>query len=485
MTFRDIISLSAGNLWRLKLRSVLTILGVVIAIGAFVSMLSFGAGNQKYITSKFNKLGLFWTMQVFTRNAQSDSSNASILDDKAIERLSNIPGVNLAYPLSTFPVALRLADTTIETNAQALTIMAAETKLFSGIRAGHSISSDSSHEALISDELLTMAGVTNPDTLIGSQITITVKVASIDSALMHILVDKNESFRQRLENIRVDSLKYGVYRRRVIRGEINSAVQRFINGYLYAREAKTDTFTIVGIMENNDSDHLRIEKVIIPARTAKYLKGNGFTGDPAQLLESLNSGFTLFPSDDASMETYASATLDLNPRASIKMVKDSVEAMGFKAFSFAEQFDEVRKFFLYFDLGLGIISFIALITASLGIINTMFMSILERKKEIGLLKSLGAEDKEIRYLFLSESAIIGAVGAVGGILLGWIVSRTASIVVKKIMIGQGLPETELFATPPWLILCALGIGIGISLLAGIYPASRAARIDPVISLRNE
>ena len=178
-------------------------------------------------------------------------------------------------------------------------------------------------------------------------------------------------------------------------------------------------------------------------------------------------------------------TLDLDPKISYKVVKDSVEALGYRSFSFAEQFDEMRKFFVYFDLALGIIGLIALATASLGIINTMFMSILERKKEIGVLKSLGADDGEIRQLFLAESGMIGTIGAIGGILLGWVVSSISSLVAMKVMSSQGLPPTELFATPPWLILVALAIGISISLLAGIYPASRAARIDPVNALRDE
>jgi putative ABC transport system permease protein len=115
----------------------------------------------------------------------------------------------------------------------------------------------------------------------------------------------------------------------------------------------------------------------------------------------------------------------------------------------------------------------------------MVMSILERKREIGVLKSLGADEREIRFLFLAESGMIGLLGSVLGITLGWVITRIASAVAKMVMAKEGIPATELFAIPIWLILIALAIGVGVSLLAGFYPASRAAHIDPIEALRNE
>ena len=167
------------------------------------------------------------------------------------------------------------------------------------------------------------------------------------------------------------------------------------------------------------------------------------------------------------------------------MVSDSIEALGFRTFSFAAQFKEISRFFFYFDMFLGIIGLIALITASLGIVNTMVMSIIERKREIGLLKSLGADERDIRILFLFESGVIGALGALTGIFFGWLITRLASLVARAIMARQGVEEMELFALPVWLILTAFLFGLIVSLLAGFYPASRAARVDPVEALRNE
>jgi len=124
-------------------------------------------------------------------------------------------------------------------------------------------------------------------------------------------------------------------------------------------------------------------------------------------------------------------------------------------------------------------------TASLGIINTMVMAITERRREIGIWMSLGADMNDIRRLFLVESGLIGLIGALGGVIFGWLISRTGSLVAETFMEREGVPPMELFHIPLWLVLTALTFGVIVSLIAGYYPANRAARIDPVVSLRNE
>jgi putative ABC transport system permease protein len=178
-------------------------------------------------------------------------------------------------------------------------------------------------------------------------------------------------------------------------------------------------------------------------------------------------------------------TLDLDRDVPYAQVKDSVELLGYRTFSYAEQFDEIRRFFLYFDMALGLIGLIALITASLGIANTLLMAILERKREIGVLKSLGADERDIRLLFFVESGVIGVVGAGVGIALGWIISRLGSVIARMVMERQGVQPVDFFTVPIWLIGAALFLGTAVSVLAGFYPAARAARVDPVESLRAE
>ena len=149
------------------------------------------------------------------------------------------------------------------------------------------------------------------------------------------------------------------------------------------------------------------------------------------------------------------------------------------------EFEKIQEVFIYLNMALGAVGLLALFTASLGIVNTMVMSILERRKEIGIFKSLGADDREIRGLFLFESGMIGFIGASAGILFGWIITRIVMLVARYYMTKEGIPEVELFALPLWLIMTALAFGVGVAVIAGLYPAARAARIDPVEALRNE
>lgn len=487
MTARDLITISIGNLWRMKLRAFLTISGVVIAIAAFVSMLSFGAGNQRLITEQFNELGLFSTMYVYPpdQDEPADSLSEAVLDQQAVEWLANIPGVNLAYPLEAFSVTASLNDTLITTKAQALPGAAVQTKIFSQLVAGSAYSNDSTGEAMVTEDFLDEIGIEQADSAIDMKLVVSVEAASIDSGLANVIQSIGERVGDRVKDLRTDSLRTPAYWQQAAREELNGAMRRFLDGFMNARVTISDTLVVRGVIKGARRGRLRIEPVIIPVGTALRFNQGGLTGNPSDLMAAISSGAALSLSSDTIGASYSRVTLDLDPKALYQPIRDSVEARGFRTFSFAEQFDEIRQFFFYFDLALGLIGLIALVTASLGIVNTMVMSIVERTREIGVLKSLGADESEIRLLFLVESAAIGTIGASAGIVFGWLITRAASAIAKAIMENQGIDPVELFALPLWLVLTALGFGLTVSLLAGFYPASRAARIDPVEALRNE
>ncbi|MBI3193895.1 MAG: ABC transporter permease, partial [Ignavibacteriae bacterium] len=247
----------------------------------------------------------------------------------------------------------------------------------------------------------------------------------------------------------------------------------------------SDTLTICGVREPTRGHRLNIEPVIIPFVTATRFSTGGLGGNPAELFSAMSSGTLFTESENVEEKTFPKLTIDFDPKITYKTLSDSIEAMGFRTFSFAAEFEEIQRAFFYFDLALGVIGLIALVTASLGIVNTMFMSVNERRKEIGILKSLGADEREIRSLFLVESGVIGVLGSAAGIAFGWGITRVVSAVAQSYMKDEGIPPIDLFALPLWLIMIALSIGVVVSLLAGYFPASRAARVDPVAALRNE
>jgi len=213
--------------------------------------------------------------------------------------------------------------------------------------------------------------------------------------------------------------------------------------------------------------------IFVPLETAAAMPRLGFTS-VWELLDS--SG------EDPGYESIYVRTTDVD---GVSTVRAAVEEMGHGVFAVVDQLEEIKQSFLVFDAILGAVGTIALIVAALGITNTMVTSILERTREIGVMKAIGASERDIRWIFFSEAATIGFVGGTLGLLLGWGVTRIANAVANHYLRPQGVSEVELFHMPLWIILGALAFAVGVSLLAGLYPASRAARVDPVQALRHD
>jgi len=471
----------------MKLRAFLTIAGIVIAIGAFVAMLSFGAGAHQRITTEFEELGLFHTMTVQpAEEGAGDAEEEPLpIDEAAVERFAALPGVRLAYPFESFSAEAALGDTTLIVEAQSLPVAATETPLFSRLAAGAPFRGDESSQVLVTEELLGRIDEIEAEEVIGRPLVLTVHKVSLDSAIVRVLNDSDGAVGEALARVQPDSLFEREYRWRLIREALRGAAERFVDGIWNGREVVRETLTVCGVVRGSDRRGLRPRPILLPKGVARRLGERSIPTDPTAILTVLSSGGIDGLLGGAAEGAFPRVTLDLDPRANHDALTDSIETMGYRAYSYAQQFDEIRRVFLFFEAGLAAVGLIALVTASLGIMNTLIMSVTERRREIGVLKSLGADEGEIRNLFLAESAMIGAVGSFFGLLLGWAVARIASLVIQEFMRREGVPPLDLFATPPWLVLLALVVGIGVSLVAGSLPARRAARVDPVEALRGE
>ncbi|MFN2183648.1 MAG: ABC transporter permease, partial [Anaerolineae bacterium] len=135
---------------------------------------------------------------------------------------------------------------------------------------------------------------------------------------------------------------------------------------------------------------------------------------------------------------------------------------------------------------LGSVGALALLVASIGIANTMIMSVYERTKEIGILKAVGAAPGQIRSLFVLESSLIGLLGGIVGTIFGWLLGKGLNWLALRVLEWQDVPmEGTFFVLSWWLVLAALAFGTLVGLLAGLYPAARAARLAPLDALRYE
>jgi len=136
------------------------------------------------------------------------------------------------------------------------------------------------------------------------------------------------------------------------------------------------------------------------------------------------------------------------------------------------------------SLFLGGIAAISLLVAGIGIMNIMIVSLIERTREIGILKALGMKSRTVLYIFLTESIIIGLIGAVIGIASGWVLANVVALVLGRGgLIGSALTITPILT--PEVLFGALGFGIGVSVIFAAYPAWRASKLKPVEALRYE
>jgi putative ABC transport system permease protein len=189
--------------------------------------------------------------------------------------------------------------------------------------------------------------------------------------------------------------------------------------------------------------------------------------------------------DFSSSPAYPSLSVRVRNPSQIESVQDAIRKLGFNTFSILDATRGLRRFFAVLDLFLGIFGSLALAVAALGIVNTLVMAILERRREIGIMKAIGASDADVKKLFLAEAAVMGLAGGALGVALGWVIGRVINVGTNFYLRRQNLPPENLWSVPWWLVGGAIAFAIVISMLSGLYPAARAAKLDPVQALRYE
>lgn len=201
---------------------------------------------------------------------------------------------------------------------------------------------------------------------------------------------------------------------------------------------------------------------------------------------ALMKGWWFNTPDYLTVQGYDQAVVQARDVAAASQLVATFRETGFRVQSLELILDQANRVFAVINVMLASVGGLALFVASLGIVNTMIMAIYERTREIGTLKAIGASRSDIRGMFMIEAGLIGLLGGVIGLIGGWILGLVLNRVIGWYIEREQLPlDAIFFVTPWWLALAALGFATLVGIVAGLYPAARAARLDPLVALRYE
>ncbi|HSE50404.1 MAG TPA: ABC transporter permease [Terriglobales bacterium] len=437
----DMLELAGRNLKESKLRNLLTTAGIAVGVASLVALLSLGIGLQAWANRNLNRSGIFETVAVFSKrdfmSFDSDerrqektksNENARALDGAARAAISKLPNVVEVYPEMRFQTEAVFDGRSQFSTVAGLPMSAKESDAFDDAQ-GKFFSGPEADEAVLQEDFAKR--ISPNGSPLGKQLT----------------------------------LRYAE------RSALDDGAQE--QGFSVLRRERT--FTIVGIVKQEPYGGWRNfarGRIFIPVNIAEKMN----VLQPSTLRDAVSSG---------GKPSYISLLVRVKNPKDAQAVQEAIKKMGFTTWSALDASKGMRRFFLALDLFLIIFGSLGVAVASLGIINTLVMAILERRREIGIMKAIGASDADVQSLFFAEAAAMGMAGGALGVVLGWAIGRVINLGTNWWFARQELPPENFWLVPWWLVAAAIFMAVLVSLISGLYPAARAAKLDPVQALRYE
>lgn len=467
MKIYDLVELAGRNLREAVLRNSLTTLGIGVGVASLVAMLSLGLGLQKLFNRQLGRSGLFDSIYVTSRRdvrggppgqREAPTGPHKLLDDTARKTFEEMPEVLEVYPNLSAVGDFRLPDSKPEdthfTVVGGLPGSARNSEAFDDFQGRFFSASDA------------------PEVII---------LAEFGRALLGLPAEPRNSEVKLTQEQANQLLDHDVILRYAERQANDATAEPPAKGD--SSDDDSNSFSVV-----RREQRLKIVGIVTSEPYRGMRQGRTSALLPIDFAESLNM---MQPADVSGIvrpgqgKTYMALVVRVNKSRDVTHVEDAIKQQGYNTFSIVDASRGLQKAFVFLDLFLGVFGSLALAVASLGIVNTLVMAILERRREIGIMKALGASDGDVKRIFFVEAGSMGALGGSLGVALGWMIGRVINIGTNYYLLRQELKPENFWYVPVWLVIAGVAFSIFVSLFAGLYPASRAARLDPVQALRHE
>lgn len=463
MRSRDLFQLAWRNLMRRKSRTFLTILSVVIGAVSIIIMLSLGFGMQKQQKEAFEQFTMLSTVQVSPTNYYDPynppKSKKGFITDEVIQEIKALPQVKGVLPSIRVDAQIALKDKKRTLVGQE--IMAVD---FSGLDPSETVFADGGFP-------------TNPKQntfIIGSRVDVykTVRVPGQPNPDMQPDSEYDWNKGKFYVELTGSGAPSGPYDNAESMPGINAE--------------KTEKIPMLYGGRFQKSDSLQPYNIYISMETReRILKAQEKLASEA---EKSQNGENIPKKQKPKKVYYDQLLVRVKESRDTGTVTEAINKMGLSAYSDEAMLENQKKSMQTLQLILGGIGSVALLVASIGIANTMLMSIYERKKEIGVMKVIGAQLRDVRRMFLVESMMIGTLGGLFGIFSSYGISALINQVAGKMsedLMNMGAESgTSISYIPIWLPFAAFAFSALVGLLAGYIPAKRATDVSAIEAIRS-
>lgn len=449
MRFLDLLTMSVNNLRRRKLRTFLTVLGVVIGTASIVVMVSLGIGLNNFTMETIKSSGSLTAIEIYNYQGMhgEDGAEENFMTDETIKSFAQIPHVTSVYPLLNINVLMR-----------------------QGIYEGHvtmmGVPLDYMKDIPLGAGKLPSPNADMLDMVVGNMVARDFTNAKTGKGYWDTGEIPDVDFMGRPAFVIFDMDAY--YQSQSGGGGEGETVN----------PPKKYMLNTAAVVEGGPEDYneycysVYVDLNKLQQQLKQVFKKKPIPGQP---VNKKGKPYNYF--------IYEQAVVNVDDMENVKEVQQQLISMGFEANSRMDWLESSQKQSNMVQAVLGGIGAVSLFVAAIGIANTMMMSIYERTKEIGVLKVLGCAMGNIRSMFLIEAGFIGFMGG----LIGLILSYGVSGIVNRFL-APGLTEgmtSQISMIPPWLALAAVVFAIFIGMFAGFFPAQRAMKLSPLAAIRND